>query len=123
MGAAGATLISYFALNIVMSLILHMISGINPLTAGYGKPFLGSVVAGLIIYVFAKNLPLYSWMLPIYFILFVLGYAVALFLTKSVSGEDVALFDAVSKKTGLEISWVRKLVYRLAVGTNGDMSV
>lgn len=111
-GAAFATLVSYFMLNIIISLILYRISGINPLTSAYVKPIFGSLAAGLTIYVLAKNLPLYLWLLPVYFILFVMGYVIALLFTKSVTGEDVALFEAVLRKTGLEMHTLRRVLGR-----------
>jgi O-antigen/teichoic acid export membrane protein len=113
-GAATATVVSYILLNAANSLILHRHSGIHPVTKRHIKPVVGSVAIGLIIYAIAKNLPLYLWMMPLYLVLFVGGYGLSILLTRSVDQEDVALFDAVSRKTGIEMRRMRKLILRFA---------
>lgn len=108
-GASVATLISYLSLNIIISLILYGANGTNPLTAGYIKPALGSLVVGLSIYALAKSLPFYYWLLPFYLVLFVAGYVATLIFSRSISEEDVSLIKAISEKTGLEIPFLRKV--------------
>ncbi|MDA8105330.1 MAG: flippase [Nitrospiraceae bacterium] len=108
-GAALATLISYFGLNSVMSFILYRISGIHPFTVNYIKPILSSSIIGLFLYGIAKILPLSSLVLPLYLILFIVGYIISLVLTKSLDQEDIVMLEAISRKTGLRMEMVRRL--------------
>ena len=113
-GASVATLISYFALNIVISLVLYKLSGIHPMTAVYIKPVIGSAIAALIIYGLAKSLPLYFWMLPVYLLFFAVGYVYALVVTKSIEKEDIFIFDAIANRTGFRMDRVRSFLHRAA---------
>lgn len=73
-----------------------------------------SAVIAVFIYAIAKSIPLYFWMLPIYFILFIGGYLLSILLTRSIEKEDISMFDAVTQKMGLEMKSVKKLLYRFA---------
>ncbi len=111
-GASVATLISYFALNVIISVMLYRISRIHPITSQYIKPVISSAVVGIIIYAIAKSLPLYLWMLPLYFIMFIGGFFMSLIITRSIGEEDSAMFEAISERTGLKISRLQKIFYR-----------
>lgn len=100
-GAAYATLASYTALNILISFILYRKSGIHPFTLKYIRPVIASSVIGLAIYVLAKSLPLYIWMLPVYFSVFLCGYLISILVTKSLDEEDVFLFKMTLHKLGV----------------------
>ena len=100
-GASVSTLISYIALNMLISWLLYKRSGIHPLTVKYIKPIIGASIIGLIIYALAKNLALYLWMLPLYFLLFIFGYALSIILTRSIDEEDAFLFKMVMDKLGV----------------------
>jgi hypothetical protein len=58
----------------------------------------------------ARSLPLHVYMLPLYFILFVIGYALSILLTRSVEREDLDLLDAVSERTGIEMKFLKNLM-------------
>lgn len=113
-GASIATLVSYIALNVTTSVILYKYSKIHPITIKYVKPVIGSLFIGVLIYILAKSLPLYYWMLPLYFALFILGYYFALLMTRSLDSEDISMFETISEKTGLEMKMLKKLVCRFA---------
>ena len=100
-GASVSTLISYIAINVLIAWILYKRSGIHPLTAKYIKPIIGASIIGLMIYVLAKNMVLYLWMLPLYFLLFLFGYALSIMLTRSIDEEDAFLFTMVMDKLGV----------------------
>jgi O-antigen/teichoic acid export membrane protein len=100
-GAAVSTLISYIALNVLISSVLYKRSGIHPLTVKYIKPIIGASIIGVILYALAKNLALYLWMLPLYFLLFIFGYALSIILTRSIDEEDAFLFKLVMDKLGV----------------------
>jgi O-antigen/teichoic acid export membrane protein len=109
-GAAIATLISFFALNIIISLILYRISKIHPLTPQYIKPIILSSIIGLAIYAIAKSFPLYIWLLPIYLFLYLAGYFVSLLITKSFEEDDRRMFEMISEKTGFKMDIIRKFL-------------
>jgi O-antigen/teichoic acid export membrane protein len=113
-GAAGATLISYVVGNIASSFVLYRWHRMHPFTVHYLRPLAGAAVIGILLYAAAKSLPLSFWMLPLYFVLFVGGYAAALLLTRSVEREDIVLFEAVRAKTGLRLKWLGKLIDKFA---------
>jgi O-antigen/teichoic acid export membrane protein len=108
-GASVSTLISYVALNLMMSAILYLKSGIHPLTIKYVKPVLGSSVIALLLYVAAKSLPLNFWMLPIYFLLFLAGYIFMLFISRSLDREDISMLETILEKTGVSAGWLRRI--------------
>jgi O-antigen/teichoic acid export membrane protein len=109
-GASVATLVSFFSINVIISLILYRINGTTPLTAGYIKPVMGSVVTGLAIYLLAKSLPLHYWILPIYLLLFLLSYTILLLLTGGFDAEDAALLETIAKKIGVNAAFLRRFV-------------
>ncbi|MBF0557408.1 MAG: flippase [Nitrospirae bacterium] len=113
-GASIATLISYFLLNIVISLMLYRMSGIHPLTPQYIKPIVLSSIIGIALYAIAKSLPLFVWMLPIYLSLYLGGYFISLMVTKSFDLQDIELFEIISQKTGFSMDTVRKILYNSA---------
>lgn len=111
-GAAISTMVSYIFMNVVFSSILYLREGIHPVTAKYIKPVLGSSVIGLLLYAAAKLLIFEFWMLPVYFALFIAGYVLVLLFSKSLDHEDLFMFEAISKKTGLEMNFIRKILQR-----------
>lgn len=113
-GAAVASMICFIISNILVSFILYRRSRIHPLIPEHIKPVLGSAAIGLIIYAVAKSAPLYIWMLPLYFVLFVGGYVLSLFLSRSLGREDVEMLYAISEKTGLEMRQLKRIVHRFS---------
>jgi O-antigen/teichoic acid export membrane protein len=101
-GAALATMSSYIVINFSYSLSLLRHSRIHPFTLAYLKPIAGAAITGFAIYAVAKSIPLSFWMLPLYFLLFVGGYAASLLITRSIEREDIFIFQEVLKKMGVE---------------------
>ncbi len=115
MGAAVATLVSYVLLNVMTSIAVYRRSGIHPVTAGYMKPVVGSAVMGLAMYALVKSLPIFSvWLMPLYLALFLGGYIFCLLVTRSLDREDIFLFVTVTKKLGLDMVWLRKILGRFS---------
>jgi O-antigen/teichoic acid export membrane protein len=112
MGASLATTLSFVAISILNSLVLYWRSGIHPITARYLRPTVASGVVAISVYMIAKILSLHVYMLPVYFILFVIGYMFSILLTRSVEREDLELLDAVSERTGIEIEFLKNLLGR-----------
>ena len=109
-GASLATLISYTALNVLISFILYRKSRIHPFTLKYIKPVIASSIIGLSIYVLAKSLPLYIWMLPLYFLIFLCGYLISILVTKSLDEEDLFLFKMTLDKLGVSEQHIDSLL-------------
>jgi O-antigen/teichoic acid export membrane protein len=110
MGASLATTLSFVAISILNSLVLYWRSGIHPITARYLRPTVASGVVAISVYMIARSLPLHVYMLPLYFILFVVGYMFSILFTRSVEREDLDLLDAVSERTGIEMKFLKNLV-------------
>jgi O-antigen/teichoic acid export membrane protein len=111
-GAAAATAFSYMVSNAMGSFLLYRRSRIHPFTKKYLKPVAWSFMVGMILYTFSKNLPNYFLMIPFYFILFVGGSIASLVVTRSLDREDIAMFEAISRKIGIDLSWVKRLAYK-----------
>ena len=111
-GAATATLMSMCVNILAIAMLLYLKGGIHPLTAKYVRPVAASAAIGLTIYAAAKALPLTFWMLPIYFLLFVIGYLFSLLITRSIDMEDLDLLEAMSARTGLKLTGVKSLASR-----------
>ncbi|GAB4389142.1 MAG: flippase [Thermodesulfovibrionales bacterium] len=114
MGASLATLVSYAAINVVVSAALYRASGVHPFTAKYLKPLAGASAIGLVLYALAKTVAFSLWLMPLYLVLFVGGYALSLLLSGSLDGDDMALFEAISLRTGMRMEPIRKLLQRFA---------
>lgn len=100
-GAAISTAVSMIAITSGYSFLLYRFSGIQPISAVYLKPVIGSSVIGLLIYGVAKSIPLYYWMLPVYFILYICGYMASLILTRSIDEDDIMLLETLLNKLGV----------------------
>jgi O-antigen/teichoic acid export membrane protein len=111
-GAALSTMVSYIFINVMYSFILFRKNTVHPITSTYIKPILGSAVIGLAIYCIAKSLPLEFWMIPVYFILYLVGYLFFLFLTRSIDAEDLYLIDWFAKLTGIDVSTIKNFIIR-----------
>jgi O-antigen/teichoic acid export membrane protein len=111
-GSSIAVLVYQISGNIIISLILFRKHRLHPFTPEYIKPVIVSGFIGIILYTIAKQLPLYLWMMPLYFILFITCYGLSLLVTKSLDKEDIAMFEALSVKTGIEMQWIRKILLR-----------
>jgi O-antigen/teichoic acid export membrane protein len=101
-GAAIATMASYIIINLLYSLSLLRYNGMHPFTSAYLKPLVGAALMGVAIYALAKSVPLQFWMLPVYFLLFMGGYAASLLITRSLEREDIFIFREVIGKMGID---------------------
>lgn len=122
-GASLATSVSLTAVSSGYSFVLYRHCGIHPVASGCLKPAVGSAVIGVIIYAAAKSLPLYFWMLPLYFILYVGGYLVSLILTRSIDFQDVFLFGEILKRAGVTPSVTQNIMNRISRWNLGKIDV
>ena len=91
-GAAFACVLTYVALNALVSLIIYRKSGVHPFTCSYIKSTACAVFMGFFIFLLSLFLPHDGWLLPFYFLLFYLGHIYLLITTRSVDKEDISLF-------------------------------
>ena len=112
-GAALATSLSLVAVSLGYSFVLYSHNRIHPISSGYLKPVIGSSVIGILIYAAAKSLPLYFWMLPVYFVLYISGYIASLIFTRSIDDEDFMLFGEILKRIGIAPENARKLMEKI----------
>ncbi|KKK72979.1 hypothetical protein LCGC14_2898460 [marine sediment metagenome] len=62
----------------------------------------------------SEFLPLESWMIPLYMVLFTCGYTTVLLVSHSVEQEDISLFDAICRRTGMKFERIRALLVRFS---------
>jgi O-antigen/teichoic acid export membrane protein len=112
LGAASATTLSFLALGAMNTMVLYKRSGIQPFTINYIRPVIIMLPIGLGIYAMAKSIPLHFWMLPIYLLLFISGYAGAILLTRSIDKEDIIIFEGVLRRSGISAPRLLNLIGR-----------
>jgi len=112
-GAALASLISYFAINIFCSAKLYHLSRIHPFTKSYLKPIIASSMVMVVIYAVASHSLLVAWwMLPLFFILSIVIYGLSLLLTKGLDHEDINMLLAIEKRTGIKATLIKRILKR-----------
>jgi len=94
-GAAGATIVTYIALNILVSYIIFRKTCIQPFTYSYLKSIAGAVCVGGVFFLISESLPFSIWGLPLYLMTISTGYGVILLLTGSIDQEDISLLKTV----------------------------
>ena len=112
MGAATATSIAFFFTCLIYMFVTYRISGAHPFTIKYMTAILASVLVGGALYVIAKLLPLYMWMMPVYLLLFLLCYSGLLLILRGVEGEDLQMLRIVLNKVGISGDGVIELLGR-----------
>jgi O-antigen/teichoic acid export membrane protein len=120
LGAAVASMSSISVISISGSFVLYRISGMHPITGGYLKPVLASSLIGMIIYAAAKSFPLYFWVLPIYFLLYICGYIVSLIFTRSLDAEDFFLLELLLTKAGINAERINKVLRIISLRKSGQ---
>jgi len=107
-GASLASVGTYLVLNAIASITIYKKNGIQPFTTQYLKAIFAVAVTSLLLYIVSMQITMIFWILPVYFILFISGCTVILFLTGGIDREDVLLLEAVFEKIGLEVRWLKK---------------
>lgn len=113
-GAAIASLVSYFAINIFNTIKLYQLTGIHPFTRSYLKPVIASGIIIVTIYLVATSLLTITsfWLLPPFLILFLVIYGLSLLLTKSFDNEDIMLLLAIEKRIGVDLAPIKNIMRR-----------
>ncbi len=113
-GAALASLISYSATHIFMSVKLYQLSRMHPFTENCLKLMGCSLIISALIYLISFFVEVTFWMLPLFGLGFILGYFILLLLTKSLDKEDVALILAMEKGTGMNAAPIKRILERFS---------
>jgi len=107
-GAAFATGISIIIVEIVKSLKLYSISGVQPLSKNLLKPTLLFVIIIIPIYLISKfYLTIDWWMVPLIFILFYVIYLLTILTTKSLDEEDLSMIQLFEKKAKIKLNIIK----------------
>ncbi len=120
LGASAATMLSYIIVGSANLILLYRRSCIHPVTLRLVRPILASLLLSVFIYEVSKSLPLYLWLLPLYLVIFVVGYFFSLVVMGGFDKEDLAMLDAVSQKTGLSMAWLLRIVGRHNAALGGN---
>ena len=94
-GAALATVSTYVALNLLVIGILYFKRGIQPFTRPYLKAMLGAFGTGSVVFLCSRLLPPSAWLVPVFGMVFLIGYIASLVASKSIDAEDASLFRAI----------------------------
>lgn len=111
-GAAFACILTYVALNAVVSLVIYKKSGIHPFTWSYIKAAACAALMGLLIFLLSRFLPHSSWLLPFYFLLFYFGYISFLIATRSVDEEDISLFEMLIERLQTNVHLLKPNIFK-----------
>jgi len=109
-GVAVASFLSYFIINILNSIKLYQLSKIQPFSRNYMKPIVNSIILLILIYIGSSFFIVKFWMLPIFLIVYLLGYFILLLLTRSLDKEDINLLLAIEKRLGTNLSRIKRIV-------------
>jgi O-antigen/teichoic acid export membrane protein len=112
-GAAIASLASITAINLIRCWKLYALAKAQPLSKNLLKPALASLaLVFLFQFVFGKLVTVTWWMLPLLFILYYVIYGLAILFTKSFDREDISMLLAIEKRTGVNLSFIKKVLRR-----------
>ena len=113
-GAALATLIAVFVnLSLNFTYLLRKY-GIHPFTPKYLRPAVLATLIAIAVYAVTKSLPLYLWMLPVYLMVFVMGYMASIVFSKSIESEDIYIYKAITRRMGIDIKIINRLLDKLS---------
>lgn len=101
LGAATASMISIFLMNIIASSVIYHQSAIHPLSFQYIKLIAGSVIIAIIVLIISQLFTATLWLLPLYIFMFIAGLVVTLFVIRGLDCEDIALFETVLTSIGI----------------------
>jgi O-antigen/teichoic acid export membrane protein len=114
MGAAIATALSLILLNILISSKCYLGYRIHPFTRKYLSPILVSIPAILVIYLIVNLLVGVEsvWLLPLFFVVFLVIYFVSILLTKGFDQEDLSMIQSIERRLGVDFKNAKRLLKR-----------
>lgn len=111
-GAAMSTAISMGVTNTLNAVSLYRQEGVHPFSFKYVKHIAATVFAGLVVYVSVKTLPFHMLLMPVYLVIFGLGYMAAIILSHSIEKEDLDLLEGVGRRTGVNVAPLLRVLKR-----------
>jgi len=112
-GAAIASVAAYTLINLIVCWKLYSLAKAQPLSKNLIKPTLASLaLVFLFRFIFGKLVTVAWWMLPLLFILYYVVYGLAILFTKSFDKEDIAMLLAMEKRTGVNLSFIKRILRR-----------
>ena len=112
-GAAIATVISMTLMLLMRGIRIYFPYKIQPISKNLLKPMIASTILIVAIHFIASNfLQVTLWMLPIILVLFYVLYGLAVLLTRSLDHEDIELLLEIEKRTGINLSRIKKVLAR-----------
>ena len=112
-GAAIASAVSLILINIIRTAKLYSLYQAQPLSKNLLKPIIICVPLAFLIQAVAQHfLTINWWVLVILFILYYGIYVMTTLLTKSFDKEDIAVLLAIEKRSGINMSPLKKILRR-----------
>jgi O-antigen/teichoic acid export membrane protein len=113
-GAGLAMLLGYVTANTILAAGVWKALYMHPYEERYIRTFLACIISVTIIYGILKLLFTYTpyWVLVPAFIAFITLNGTLMLIFHAFSEEDVELIEAVERKTGIPLSWLRELMRR-----------
>ena len=110
-GAAIATGISIILVNIIRSYKLYSISGVHSLKPDNYKPVISTILLGSIIAISVGIIPIPGIMQVILtYCLLLIVLLLMIFITHSISNQDIQLIIMVEKKIGFNLSFLKRML-------------
>lgn len=108
-GAAIATAVTYIFLNIAALMQVYRISAMHPFSRNYVKLLTSSLglLGGFSVFGYGS---VSYWILPLVFMLCVVSYVLIVVVTKSFDREDIVLLKTLEKRTGLNLTWLKRIL-------------
>lgn len=111
LGAAIASTIAVFAINIIKCQRLYSLNRINPLSKNLIKPTIVSLIVIYLFYIFINNYYIMTfWMVPPLFVLFCLIIFISILFTKSLDEEDVQILVSIARKIGIKSQSIERFL-------------
>lgn len=103
LGAAIASTIAVFAINIIKCQYLYSLNKISPLSKNLIKSVAVSLLLIFLVYIVINNCYIVTfWMVPVLFVLFCLIIFISMLFTKSLDEEDLQILVSTAGKIGLK---------------------
>ncbi len=112
-GAAIASVTSITSINFIRTRKLYSLSKVQPLSKNLIKlTFTYVAIICLIYFAIKEILTLAVWMLPLFLVVHYIIFGLTFLFTKSFDQADISMLLAIEKKTGIDVSQIKKLLKR-----------
>jgi O-antigen/teichoic acid export membrane protein len=112
-GAATASVTALAFWQVLCCLKLYSVGRIHPFSQNLLKPL--GVALGVVVVLYYTLLPSFHGTyltLPLFFLLFVALYGLALLFTRSLDEQDLDLATTIADKIGIDIEWVKQIMMK-----------